>query len=302
MGSGGGGSSPEMTTTDALSSRQKSVERPLSKYLRQSMWDVAGGRPIEAFGPTTPLQPGEENFWYQTGPGDELAYQEMMSYAQNPTEYTSTSMIPQALMGLSPETTAQWYQQTILPYQQRMFEDVALPGIAEQYAGTGGFWSGARREAMAGAQEGFGTAMASELGREIANRQSLAIQMMPQIAQLEQMQAAEPLLRAESAYRAEEMQRQIRLSELQARFQEFARTRPEYSPVIQQALGYLNTQTIAAYGVPGSPGQSQGGMGAGIGGLLGAGIGTLVLPGVGTAIGAGLGASAGGAVGGSIYT
>lgn len=275
----GGGS--DVSSKPALSKDQKQVSSQVMDYLSGKI-----GQGMQTFGPSTPLQPGDTNYWYAPmGPGDVLGQQLMMQYAQQPqNNQLSTATIGHALQGLSPEATTQWFQNYVAPQQIQQFEQSVLPQVGENYVGSGNFWSSARREAQNKAHTDFATGLGSQLGQAIQQNRSQAIGMLPTIAALEQAQSQYPLQQAQAAVQSDALAQQLRLQELNARMQAFQQAQPEMSPTIQQALSYLGQQQIAMYG------NQQGG---GLGGAISGGMGG-VLGGAGMATALGLAPFTGG--------
>lgn len=291
-GDGGGGGVGYLPTLES----QKAIRKKLARWLLPQV-----GEELETWGPTAPLEPGQwdEQWWAPTGPLDWTAYDLTQQYATQPYDYQFEQYLPQLLEGISPEATEDWYNEYIMPARRRILEQEVLPGVREAFVGTGTFRGSPRMEAEARTHETWGLESARQLGETIMQRRAAAESMVPIVAALEQQLAGEPLQRAQAAYVAEERLRLLRTTELQARLQEFLRTRPEYSPIIDMAFRYIGMPLQSAYGIPqqGATGLSALGpqlldIGAMFGGQrLGAGGGGGMGP-VGTA-GAGLPPSSG---------
>jgi len=242
-----GSSSPSIQKTSSLTRGQRRISGRLEDYIYPRI-----GQPLETWGPTSPLAPGGQGWWYTTGPMDALSRALVERYATTPYDYQFAQYIPGALEGMRPEATEQWYNQYMLPAQRRLLEQEILPRTREAYVGRGiqgpDLAAGESR-----AVRDWGTARAAELGSAIMQQRAQATQMLPQVAAMEQMLAGEPMQRVTAAQQQAEMERMLRVRELQARLQEFVRTRPEYAPVLQLAMQYLQQPLMAAYGTQGVP-------------------------------------------------
>lgn len=281
MDSGGG-----ISTSPALDKFQKSVNKLLGPQIATGLGQ-GGATP---FGPTTVPRAGEPNFWFPQGPGDELFRQAAFDYAQAPISYQFQPMIEQALSGLDTGASAQRWRENVFPEQQRLFTENILPNVIEG-GGRFPYWSSPRADAEINAYRDFGVSANAQMQDYINQQQLQAQGMLPTVAALERSLAQEPVQRAGVALQAEQLQRQLQGQELFARFEEFKRTQPEYSPYIDIALAYLGLQNEMGIG-------DSGGMG--IGGLLGGaagGIGGFFLGGpAGAAAGFGIGSQIGGSI------
>ncbi len=277
MGSGGGTSSES-----SLTKFQKPIARDLGTILQQGL-AKGGAAPWGV--PTAPLQPGEQNFFFPQGPGDELFRQSALDFAQQPVDFNFAQYLPDALSGLDVSQSADLWRQNVFPEQQRLFQEEILPNITEGFD----YWSSPRQDAERIANERFATSMGGQLQNYISQRESQALGMLPTVAGLEQSLAQEPLRRAGFGLQAEEIQRQLRTQELNARLQEFIRIQPEASPWIERALAFLNTPMMMTTGQTGGSG-----LGSAIGMGLGAAGGFLIGGPPGAIAGAGIGGSIGG--------
>lgn len=265
----GGGSGPE--SASSLSGRQRDVEAVLAPFLEEAL-----GQGLDPFGPTD----ADTGDWWWTGPQaaqlvEQAASREPMSGLRG--------LVEEQIRGTSPEAIEAEYREFMLPARKRFLEEEVLPTVREQYVGPGLYNSSARREAVSRATGEWADQTASEMGQYIYEERQAAREALPSLVQLEQALRYEPVQRAS-------MLQNLRLQELGMRFEEFKRTQPEYSPVIDKALAYLNTQTQVMYEQPNS---TQAGIsGLATGAATGAAVGSIV-PGIGTGIGAAIGGGVG---------
>ena len=237
------GTDASINTQSALSSEQKDIERLLGNYLTSRI-----GQGMDAWGPT---QAGEGNYF--TAPlnqlqqiGQGLAQQ----YAQTPANTDYMGTLGTALQGMSPEYMTGFYEQFIKPEQERIFQNQTLPGVREAFVGTGTFQGGPRMTAEANAYQQYGGEQGQMLGNLIMQGRESAFQALPYAAQLSQAAAQEPYNRAAGATQMGEVQRLVQQQELTSRFDEFKRTQPELSPIIDQAMNLLGLSTTVSYGEP----------------------------------------------------
>ena len=197
---------------------------------QEKMWrQVAGyiapqiGKDITPYAATTPWAPGVPQEW--TVP---------ISGQAEGTQNQFLTTLSQALQGISPAETERQYRANILPAQQRMFNELTLPGVEEAYVGSGLSASSARQAGVAHAYETFGEAQGQTLADLIASNQ----------------QAAYGALGAgQNLYSTDQL---ILDQEMQRRLAEYQRTQAVYSPYMERAFQLLDMQTQAAYGKSGS--------------------------------------------------
>ena len=142
-------------------------------------------------------------------------------------------------------------------------------------------------------------------------RDAQIAQLRMQAAQMPEPERMEQLSMVQASQQLGALPRLIEQAENDAVFQEWLRTRPEYSPVLSQALDYLKIQMVGQYmkhsqGALGDIKEVTGGIADIVGnvGMIGTSIGGLAmggLGGLGSMLG-GLGGAAGGATGGSFST
>jgi hypothetical protein len=152
-----------------------------------------------------------------------------------------------ALAGMNPTETANWYNEYVMPEQKRMQEEVVIPGVREAYAGPlSAYYSEPRMGAEARSWNQFGTTQQGALGNAIMSERQSARSLLPYLTEMSKLEGGMPQIEAAMTYGA--VPRAIQQANLTAKFEEFKRTTPELSPVIDMIQNLLNTQTMAAFG------------------------------------------------------
>lgn len=82
-------------------------------------------------------------------------------------------------MPMSPQGTADWWNQFMRPAAESQFTQKTLPAVKEAYVGPGTYWSGARANAESGARQDFENQQSQQIGsyfqhsRDVANQSLL---------------------------------------------------------------------------------------------------------------------------------
>ena len=163
--------------------------------------------------------------------------------------YTQGSNVLSELIksGSTPEDAVAWYQKYMAPENKRIFTQETLPGINEAHVGPGTFWGTPRAEAQRKAWETFGTQEMARTGEAIRQQQAMAAGLLPLEKEYAQYGEEYPLRKAQAGLQYGQLPRLLQQADLAAKFEEFKRTTPELSPIIDKALQLLNVSTTAAY-------------------------------------------------------
>jgi hypothetical protein len=162
---------------------------------------------------------------------------------------------------ISPEITEEFYRTSIFDPAFRDLQDVIIPEIEGQYAGN--FYSSARADATTEAITDFGEYQAALLAElqyadEQARRgleESAAERQLAAVGpatELGQVQEATALGRIQAGQTFGALPRLLEQARLDAAFDEFIRTLPEYNPVIGQSLSFLGLPGMTAVVDPGT--------------------------------------------------
>lgn len=86
---------------------------------------------------------------------------------------------------LSPQATADWYNQFMRPVAETQFNRTTMPRVQEAYVGPGTYWSGARANAQSQAQADFDNQQMQNIGNIYQQNRQMANQaLLPFAAQL----------------------------------------------------------------------------------------------------------------------
>lgn len=250
LGGGLGGlfsSGPSLQRFSTLNKQQKGVSEQLAKYFGSRL-----GQPMEQYSGQTvaPMSQYEQQGLgylgdYLGGMGGYMP-QRQAAYAK-------------ALGGqmLAPIDTAQSraaFEQNVVPMYQGHFQRFAAPAKEEIAAMGGGVSSSAMNRAVADVGGDLSRYLSDleyqrMLSEEQASRQREEQNAQYQLAAMSatEPERAEQLSMTQASQQYGQLPRQLEQMQLTAAMQEWLRTRPEYSPVINQALQYLGTQMQGTY-------------------------------------------------------
>jgi len=83
-----------------------------------------------------------------------------------------------AFNALTPQQAQSFYQQYFNPAEQAKFQNETLPSVREAFVGPGTYWSGARAQAEANAQQNFANAQNQNVGNLYLQSQQQALQSL----------------------------------------------------------------------------------------------------------------------------
>ena len=256
-----GGKEKSYSKFSTLSPFQKPIAKRMTDYLQSRV-----GQPMEMY-PGPMVSPYEQQGLntlgqYLGGMGTYMP-QRQSAYAQ--------ALGGQMLSPIDMSASRNWFEQNVVPQYQQQFQRMAAPAL-EQAKGMGaGVSSSAMNRAIA-EQAGGMSQYLGDVGYQYMLQEQEAQRQREQLNAQYRMGAAGQM----EPERAEQLgmvaaSQQYGGLQFMREMQEWLRTRPEYSPIIQQALDFLN---ISMMGVA-PQGSAMGGAAAGAGGMLG-GIGSLM--------------------------
>lgn len=243
------------TQISTLSGGQQNVASPLAKFLSSRV-----GQGLQGFGGQRIA--GMSSF-EQSGLG---ALSSFLG-SETPLSGDITGALQKLLAG-QPSTevnsglTRDFFRKSIADPARRRFEEETLPLVRESFVGSGQFNSTARAETERRARRDLDEALlgketelvfADEQARRQLSESALqralgASGIAPGAARsLEEGD----LRRAQAGTTIGALPRQLAQAQLDFEFNEFIRTQPELSPVIQQALAFLGIPTTATFFEPG---------------------------------------------------
>lgn len=247
---GGGGGGGGISTGSTLSKEQKKLMKPFMDWLQQYV-----GEGVEPYGPTEYPQEGEQWWVAPLSSLEQTGLEKVEQYATGEQNTMYQDALTQALAGMSPEASEEFYRTNIYPRQQRIFEETVLPTTREAFVGTGTYAGSPRMQAESQRAGEFSEFAGQQLADIIMGQREMALQAIPYGIQASQLQEQYPLRQAEAALQAGSLPRMLQQAEISARLEEWKRTRPEYSPMIDTILAALNMNT--QYAMPESGGISD---------------------------------------------
>lgn len=234
-----------------LNAAQTDISNRLASYLSSRI-----GQPMQQYGGerVAPMsaqeQVGQNQLGQYTGGVGAYMPQRQAAYG--------AALSGNAVSGINPQERLQQYYQNVNPYWQNYFQNQLAPQMKEEaYAMGGGKSSSAMNRALAqaatdvsgqmgmGAQQVYQQATSDQQARDLYNAQARQSAM-----QSSEPQRAEMMNNIQAAMQYGSLPRELAQAALDASFQEWLRTQPEYSPIIQQALSYLGMQTQFGYFQP----------------------------------------------------
>lgn len=237
-----GGRKGGIRRISTLTPEQESIMRKLAPWVE------------ERIGKGLPRWTGE---WVaEMSPYEEVALGRLGEYLASPTpditEY-GLGKYREALSGMSPGEVYDWYMKYIAPEERRYMQQEIIPRIREEYIPSGNFYGTPRFEEVGRAWEKFGTQQLGRIGQAIMAEREAARRMLPLLPTMTTLAEGAPLRRAEAGLRLGALPRLLEQERLNREIQEFIRTTPELSPIIDRALQLLGIQTQAAYYSPYQP-------------------------------------------------
>lgn len=262
----GGGEEGGIEKISTLSPEQEKLMKGLGEFLQSRLGE---GLPGWEGGFTAPMG-GEE----------EMGMNLLRSYiggGLGETAQLGLGQYQQALQGLSPEQVHEQYMKYQAPQEQRYLKETTIPTFKESMVPGGTLRSTGTERGIGDIVSRFGEGQLGRIGEQITTERAGARGMLPYLSQMAGLEGGVPQM--EAAFQYGQLPRMIEQAELTAQFEEFKRTTPELSPLIDKMLGYLGISTQAAYNQPYQPSPFLQFLAA-------------VAPGVGAGVGAGMGAAA----------
>ena len=247
------GSDPEFGTIDIRTDEQMWVSKLLSNYFGTVGQGLEGYRGQFTAGLSGLERGGLSSMANLLGSGMPDIFNQGVSALTDPLSGDPTTEI-------SPELTEQYFTEGIYNPMFRSMQEDIIPEIEGAYAGN--YWGTPRASATSDAWVGFEEDMTSVLSELIyadeqtrigleesaADRQLSAVGMAGSMAELgENIKMG----RIEGAMTYGSLPRLLMQAELDARYNEWLRTRPEYNPIIEQALAFMGIESLAIYATAG---------------------------------------------------
>lgn len=231
---GGGDEGGDLTTFSTLSPEQQEMMKGLGEFLSSK---IGQGLPGWEGGFTAPMSEAETTGQsllnkYLTGGVGETGEMGLGAYQQ-------------ALKGMSPEEVHQQYMKYTAPAEQRYLKEKMIPTFKESMVPGGTLRGTGTERGIGDIISKFGEGQMGRIGEMITSEREGARSMLPYLSSMSALEGGMPQIEAASRYGA--LPRLIEQQELTSQIEEFIRTTPELSPILNQVLQALNIQTMGAY-------------------------------------------------------
>ena len=234
MGDSAKGKKAGIQKISTLSPQQEQMMSGLGEFLMQSMGE---GLPAYEGEMTAPISEGEQ-----------AAYDKSLSSlagGMSSTASASTDAYKKALTGLSEEEVYNQYMKYTAPFEQKYLEDVSIPTFKESMVPGGTLRSTGTERGIGDIIEQYGAGQLGRIGERIASERANALGVLGQAGEMSALERQSPEMAEAAGYGG--IARAVEQADLTAKMQEFVRTTPELSPVLEMMLGYLGIGTQAAY-------------------------------------------------------
>jgi len=225
--------------TSTLSPEQEALMKGLGEYLQANMgkgatpWTGAFTAPMTS---TEQAGMGLLNQYVGGGVG-ETAKTGLGAYNQ--------------MMQVDPNQIAANYMKYQAPAEQRYLKETTIPTFKESMVPGGTLRSTGTERGIGDIISRFGEGQLGRIGQTIEGARGRAAGLVPYLGQMAGIEGGVPQM--EAAFQYGQLPRMIEQAELTAKIEEFKRTTPEMSPLIDKMLGYLGISTVAAYNQPYRP-------------------------------------------------
>ena len=229
-GNSGGGGIQKIST---LSPEQQLIMSGLGNYLQSMIGKGATPYPLKL---TAGMSPTETS-------GMDI----LNKYVRGGIGGTATQGIGsyRDLINVDPNQIAANYMKYTAPAEQRYLKNVTIPTFKESMVPGGTLRSTGTERGIGDIVSRFGEGQLGRIGGNITNARSLAAGLMPYLGQMQGIEGGMP--QAQAAFQYGLLPRLIEQAEINAKLQEFIRTSPEMSPLIDKMLSFLGITTQAAY-------------------------------------------------------
>lgn len=222
--------------TSTLSKEQQELMEALGPYLQSMV-----GQGMEGWG---------GRFAAPLGEYEQMGLGRLGEYVQGGLPETARfglGQYKQALKGMDPKETQEWYMKHIAPQEARYHKETTLPTIKESMVPGGTLRSTGTEQALGKATTEFGEGQLGRIGGAIMSERAGAREMLGLLPAMYEMEAGDPLRRAEAGLTLGSLPRLIAQQELTGRIADFYRSAPEMSPLLERMMQLLQTQTQAAF-------------------------------------------------------
>lgn len=227
------GKEAEIKKTSTLSPEQQYMMEGLGKYLEGK---IGEGLPAWEGGFTAPLtgieQAGQGLLsQYVTGGPGEAGQAGLGSFL--------------SMMNVDPKQLEAEYMKYQAPAEQRYLKENLIPTFKESMVPGGTLRSTGTERGIGDIISRFGEGQLGRIGESIEAARGRAAGLIPQTGMMAGIEGGVPQIEAAMQYG--QLSRMVEQAELNAQIQEFVRTTPELSPLMNRMLEYLGISTQAAF-------------------------------------------------------
>lgn len=234
FGMGGDEGAGKFQTFSTLDPTQQNLMAGLGTFLEGK---VGEGLPEWGGAFTAPLSGAEQI-------GGELL-QKYIGGGVGETGAMGLGAFQEALQGMDPKAIHEQYMKYIAPSEAKYLKEVAIPSFKESMVPGGALRSTGTEKGISDIVSGFGTEQLGRIGEMIQSERAGARSMMPLVPGMAALEGGVPQM--EAAFKFGDLPRMIEQAELSSKIQEFIRTTPELSPILDKVRSLLDVQTMGAY-------------------------------------------------------
>jgi len=220
-----------------MSTEQQRLMKGLGEYLQSAVGSGATPYPGALVAPMSDTE--------KAGMGILNKY---VSGGLTPTAQLGLGQYNEALRGLSPKEVAANYMKYTAPAEQRYLKEVSIPTFKESMVPGGTLRSTGTERGIGDIISKYGEGQLGRIGERINQEERNRLVALGMLPTMQGIEGGVPQMGA--AFQYGQLPRMIEQAELTAKLQEFMRTSPEMSPLIDKMLGYLGISTMAAFNQP----------------------------------------------------
>jgi len=235
--SGDGGTDEDgnpIKKVSTLSSEQEKLMKGLGDYL---LVNVGKGATPYTGQLVAPISQGEQS-----------AYDKSLSNLSGGMTSSAAGSVDaykKAIAGLSPEEVYSQYMKYTAPSEARYLKDVSIPTFKESMVPGGTLRSTGTEMGIGDIVSKYGEGQLGRIGERINVERTNAINALGQASGINALESGSAAMNEAATYGG--LARTIQQADLSAKLEEFKRTTPEASPLIDKMLAYLGISTQAAY-------------------------------------------------------
>lgn len=227
---------PEIKKTSTLNPEQEELMSGLASFLKSRI-----GKGLPAF---------DGQFVAGLSPFETTGLSRLSDYisgGQSEGVNAASGAYSAMLNRADPKAAFDFYQKYYAPHENAYLKNTLIPQFKESQVARGTLRSTGTEQGLARLVGDFGNQQLSRVGDLIRGDQNRAASLIPAAQSISDLESGRDRLDAAFQYGA--LPRHLEQARLVSQFEEFKRTTPELSPIIDKVLAMLGIQTQAAYQV-----------------------------------------------------